>query len=114
MLKEILQKLRQIDYSRVADKELAINQDIAQAEAEIKKHYVAKEEVRGLLRKYADGLRYKREGDKWVVDWEKRPLQKPTHGSCCTCQKCGYANEDCVCTHNKIIDDFNKLEEIKK
>lgn len=31
------------------------------------------------------------------------PHKKPTHGSCCTCQKCGYYHDDCVCEHNEFV-----------
>lgn len=34
---------------------------------------------------------------------------KPTHGPCCTCQSCGYYYDDCVCTHNEIVDTINSL-----
>ena len=31
------------------------------------------------------------------------PHIKPGHGSCCTCQKCGYHHDDCVCQHNELL-----------
>lgn len=34
---------------------------------------------------------------------------KPTHGNCCTCQTCGQAHEDCVCTHNENVKFINNL-----
>jgi hypothetical protein len=40
------------------------------------------------------------------TSWERNrgiyPTQKPTHGSCCTCQDCGYDHDQCVCEHNEI------------
>jgi len=30
--------------------------------------------------------------------------RKPTHGSCCTCQNCGFDNDECVCLSNEIVD----------
>ena len=24
---------------------------------------------------------------------------KPTHGSCCTCQKCGHDHDECICQY---------------
>lgn len=27
----------------------------------------------------------------------------PRHGNCCTCQKCGYHHDDCVCAHNELL-----------
>ena len=38
---------------------------------------------------------------------EKVECIKPTHGNCCTCQKCGQAHDECVCTHNEWIDFLN-------
>jgi len=31
------------------------------------------------------------------------PPRKPGHGPCCTCQKCGFYHDECVCEHNEII-----------
>lgn len=28
---------------------------------------------------------------------EQRPFRKPSHGTCCTCQTCGEAHENCRC-----------------
>ena len=36
------------------------------------------------------------------------PHIKATHGSCCTCQDCGYYHDSCVCEHNKLIMAINK------
>lgn len=33
---------------------------------------------------------------------------KPTHGSCCTCQDCGYYYDECVCSDNEIITKIQK------
>lgn len=38
---------------------------------------------------------------------EKIECIKPTHGNCCTCQKCGQAHDECVCTHNEWIAFLN-------
>ena len=40
----------------------------------------------------------------------KRKLIKPTHGNCCTCQKCGHGHDECVCSHNEIVDIIDKWE----
>jgi hypothetical protein len=34
----------------------------------------------------------------------ERPWKKPTHGSCCTCQKCGYSHDDCTCGCSESIE----------
>ena len=38
----------------------------------------------------------------------KVKLAKPTHGTCCTCQRCGYHHDDRICEHNKMVDILNK------
>ena len=36
--------------------------------------------------------------------------RKPTHGTCCTCQECGYDNDQyCECKRNHIIDEVIDL-----
>lgn len=32
--------------------------------------------------------------------------RRPTHGECCTCQKCGGDIDDCDCKRNAIISDI--------
>ena len=39
---------------------------------------------------------------------DKSKFIKPTHGTCCTCQRCGHDHDDCLC---RINDDLN-LEDI--
>jgi hypothetical protein len=40
----------------------------------------------------------------------KAPTCKP-HDNCCTCQKCGWPDDACVCNHNYWVDIFlNKNE----
>lgn len=34
---------------------------------------------------------------------------KPTHGSCCTCQDCGYYHDECVCSHNELLFELAKI-----
>ena len=42
-----------------------------------------------------------------------KPHRKPTHGSCCTCQDCGYYHDECVCGDNEIIIAIKNLEKEK-
>ena len=44
---------------------------------------------------------------------EIKPHRKPTYGSCCTCQDCGWYRFDCVCEDNKIITAMKNLEKEK-
>ena len=44
---------------------------------------------------------------------EIKPRRKPTHGSCCTCQDCGYHHDECVCEDNEIITAIKNLENEK-
>lgn len=30
---------------------------------------------------------------------KKHEKQTPTHGNCCTCQKCGMFYDDCICQY---------------
>lgn len=32
------------------------------------------------------------------------PFRKPTHGTCCTCQVCGYGYDDCLCGLSEDLD----------
>ena len=27
----------------------------------------------------------------------------PSHGSCCTCQECGWDYDNCCCDHNRLL-----------
>ena len=29
--------------------------------------------------------------------------RRPTHGSCCTCQTCGYGHDECMCQDNALV-----------
>ena len=38
-----------------------------------------------------------------------KPNKKPGHGSCCTCQSCGYEYSECVCGDNSTIESIKEL-----
>ena len=38
--------------------------------------------------------------------FKKIPPIKPGHGPCCTCQRCGYHHDECVCSHNEMLELF--------
>lgn len=41
---------------------------------------------------------------------EKYKRRKPTHGTCCTCQNCGYAfDNDCICEELRVIDNLETI-----
>jgi hypothetical protein len=40
----------------------------------------------------------------------KRWHRKPTHGACCTCQKCGQDYDTCRCSLDDVADDLEKAE----
>ena len=44
---------------------------------------------------------------------EIQPHIKPGHGSCWSCQYCGYYYDECVCLDNKIIATIKNLEREK-
>ena len=35
---------------------------------------------------------------------------KPTHGPCCTCQRCGYDHDECKCLDNDLIELCDRLD----
>ena len=41
------------------------------------------------------------------------PNIKPGHGPCCTCQKCGYHHDDCVCYNNDLLRGLNKIFDVE-
>jgi hypothetical protein len=45
-----------------------------------------------------------RNEDRKTVEGMKQ-IQKPTHGTCCTCQTCGGDNDYCDCPRNKVLDE---------
>lgn len=40
---------------------------------------------------------------------DKMEFMRPGHGSCCTCQTCGFAYEECACGHNELLDAVNEV-----
>ena len=48
-----------------------------------------------------DELKPGKELDALVAEIMGRPFRKPTHGSCCTCQTCGYHYDDCQCGYSE-------------
>ena len=54
------------------------------------------------------------------IDWEaelglneKIMIRKPTHGSCCTCQTCGYDYDDCYCESNAKIKAYGYIKQLE-
>jgi len=41
---------------------------------------------------------------------EIQKFRKPTHGTCCTCQDCGWYHDECICGDNEIIEAIKKLQ----
>ena len=35
--------------------------------------------------------------------------RQPFHGSCCCCQSCGYAYDECVCQHNRVFEELHRI-----
>ena len=38
-----------------------------------------------------------------------RPNRKPRHGSCCTCQRCGWDYDNCQCNYSQFLEDAWKV-----
>ena len=45
-----------------------------------------------------------------ITSKEIRETRTPTHGTCCTCQVCGWWYDECVCTHNAILKKLKSIE----
>jgi hypothetical protein len=58
------------------------------------------ERLKELLAKYTD----------WVPGIGIKPIQKPKHGNCCTCQSCGQYHDECICEHNAIEQAIADIE----
>ena len=46
-----------------------------------------------------------------VAEARGTPFRKPTHGTCCTCQRCGYHHDDCQCYYAEDIEEAWRLVE---
>lgn len=44
----------------------------------------------------------------------KNEYRKPTHGSCCTCQTCGWYHNDCDCLWSPSTEDVDAMEVLDK
>ena len=51
-------------------------------------------------------LRLKVELQRW------QRIRKPTHGSCCTCQRCGQYYDDCRCDLDEVADEVAHLKAV--
>ncbi len=43
-----------------------------------------------------------------VQKWQR--IRTPTHGPCCTCQRCGQHYDDCRCDLDEIVDQLQQAE----
>ena len=50
-----------------------------------------------------------KEGDLKGQDFLEKSKKGTVHGSCCTCQTCGYFYDDCICYHNDLLKKINEL-----
>jgi hypothetical protein len=65
------------------------------------------EEQRILDLKPGNGL------DKEVAILMGKPWKKPTHGTCCICQRCGYSYDDCQCYYSTgFYDAWNVAQKL--
>lgn len=63
--------------------------------------YIRRKDVIAILKEYTS-----------LKGEEKLPGTTARHGSCCTCQICGHFHDDCVCTHNEILEWLDGLESV--
>lgn len=43
-----------------------------------------------------------------VLKWQR--IRKPTHGNCCTCQRCGLDHDSCRCDLDEVYDELTQLQ----
>jgi len=55
----------------------------------------------------------KRMRAKYHINNKKIDRIKPGHGSCCTCQDCGYHHDDCKCCDNDRIEACDIIDRLK-
>ena len=48
------------------------------------------------------------EKDREIAKW--RRIRTPTHGNCCTCQKCGLDHDSCRCDIDDVCDELDQLK----
>lgn len=46
---------------------------------------------------------------KETVKWQR--IRQPTHGNCCTCQRCGVHHDDCRCDLDELCDEMEQLKQ---
>lgn len=44
--------------------------------------------------------------EKELLKWQR--IRKPGHGSCCTCQRCGLAYDECRCDLDETADELEQ------
>ncbi len=71
-----------------------ILRQLHQANAKIAELQAVVDKLACLLKDWGD--------NHWKPGIGIQPDVKPGHGSCCTCQKCGWHYDDCVCGSNEI------------
>lgn len=42
------------------------------------------------------------------IKWQR--IRKPTHGTCCTCQRCGLDHDSCRCDLDDVVDELEQLQ----
>lgn len=52
-----------------------------------------------------------RELDAAIAEFMETPFRKPTHGTCCTCQVCGWDYDNCQCDYSADIAAAWEVEE---
>ncbi len=45
---------------------------------------------------------------KEVQKWQR--IRTPTHGPCCTCQRCGQHYDDCRCDLDEVVDELEQTK----
>ena len=52
--------------------------------------------------------------DMLIAEFMGKSFRKPTHGTCCTCQICGWDFDNCQCGYSEDIDMAWQVMEVTK
>jgi len=67
----------------------------------------ARQAVPRLLADLAEARKERDEAKALAVKWQR--IRTPTHGTCCTCQRCGQFYDDCRCNLDEACDEVAEL-----
>lgn len=87
---------------------LAVEPAIAETVLRIDKWHENSEAVKQLRVRLAETEAKLRESREETRKWQR--IRTPTHGNCCTCQKCGESHDECRCDLDDVVDELEQTK----